>query len=120
MYVEDPKQIFYNDVPEPLATEVAKQVGGQSLKSFSTASGKVYYGDTAYDGRRAYIRTSEDQALPPFAQDAFVAASGVAWEVKRLQTSHSPFLSQPGELAALVNSLADGFCATYGNSEPRR
>jgi len=101
-------------VPEPLASEVAKQVGGQSLKSLSTASGKVYYGDTAYDGRRAYIHTSEDNALPPSAQDAFVAASGVAWDVKRLQTGHSPFLSQPEELAALVSRLADEFCATHG------
>lgn len=101
-------------MPEPLATEVAKQVGGQSLKSLSTASGKVYYGDTAYDGRRAYILTSEDQGIPPIAQDTFVAASGVAWDVKRLQTGHSPFLSQPEELAELVGSLAEGFCATYG------
>lgn len=103
-------------MPEPLATEVAKHVGGQSLKSLSTASGKVYYGDTAYDGRRAYIHTSKDQAIPPFAQDAFVAASGVAWAVKRLQTSHSPFLSQPEDLAALVSRLAEDFCATYGMS----
>jgi len=113
-YVQDPKQVFYGDVPEPLATEVAKHVGGQSLKSLSTASGKVYYGHPAYDGRRAYIHTSEDQALPPFAQDAFVAASGVAWDVKRLRTSHSPFLSQPEVLAALVSRLADDFCETYG------
>lgn len=120
MYVEDPKRIFYSDVPEPLATEVAKQVGGQSLKSFSTASGKVYYGETMYDGRRAYIRTSEDQAVPPIAQDAFVAASGVAWDVKRLQASHSPFLSQPEELATLVSSLIEDFCATFRNPESGR
>jgi len=113
-YIEDPKQVNHSDVPEPLVSEVVKQVGGQSLKSLNTASGKVYYGNTVYDGRRAYIHTSEDQALPPFAQDAFVAASGVAWDVKRIQTSHSPFLSQPEELAALVSRLADHFCATYG------
>ncbi len=101
-------------MPEPLATEVTKHLGGQSLKSLSAASGKVYYGETVYDGRRAYIHTSEDQALPPFVQDAFVAASGVVWNVKRLQTSHSPFLSQPEALAALVSRLAEDFCATYG------
>jgi len=62
-YVTDPKQVFYSDVPEPLAAEIAKQGGGQSLKSLSRASGKVYYGDPAYDGRRAYIHTSKDQAI---------------------------------------------------------
>lgn len=112
-YVENPKHVLYNDVPEPLATEIANQIGGQSLKSLCTASGKVYYGNTAYDGRRAYIHISKNQGFPPFAQDAFVAANGVAWDVKRLQTGHSPFLSRPEELAALVSRLADEFCASY-------
>lgn len=113
MHVIDPKYTFYNDVPEPLATEVAEKVQGQSMKSMNTASSQVYYANTAYDGRRVYLRTSEDQALPPFAQDAFVANSTAAWDVKQLQMSHSPFMRQPKALAALLAELADHFIATY-------
>ena len=105
----DPKNVFYADVPDPLATVASNQVYGQSLVSFNTASGPVYYTDKAYDGRRVYFHTELDQALPPFAQELFVANNGVPWDVKKLRTSHSPFLSEPTTLATLIDQVVRGF-----------
>ena len=105
----DPKQTFYADVPEPLSTEATNQVYGQSIASMNSASGPVYYADEAYNGRRVYIHTEQDQALPPFAQDLFVANSGAKWDVRKLNTSHSPFLSEPALLANLVQDIVGGF-----------
>lgn len=105
----DPKKTFYADVPEPLATEAANQIYGHSIVSFNSASGPVYYADEAYDGHRVYIHTEQDQALPPFAQDLFVANSGTQWDVRKLNTSHTPFLSQPTALAKLVQDIVVGF-----------
>ncbi|KAL8688713.1 MAG: hypothetical protein Q9218_005447 [Villophora microphyllina] len=112
--VIDPKTTFYADVPEPLASKAADQfIRPQSLLSFNTPSGPVYYGIDAYNNRRTYLHTNEDQALPPFAQDAFVAGSGAEWEVQKLDTSHSPFLSEPKQLAAIVRAKVMAFVATY-------
>ncbi len=105
----DPKKTFYADVPEPLASEAANQIYGQSIVSFNSPSGPVYYADAAYDGHRVYIHTEQDQALPPFAQDLFVANSGTQWDVRKLDSSHSPFLSEPAALAQLVQDIVGGF-----------
>lgn len=111
--VIDPKNTFYADVPEPLASEASNQIYGQSLVSFNSPSSKTHYGDSVYNNRRVYLHTNLDQALPPFAQDAFVANSGVAWNVQKLDTSHSPFLSEPAQLAAIVQTNTQAFIATY-------
>ncbi len=111
--VVDPKQTFHADVKDPLATQAAAQIYPQSTDSFNSAPGPVYYGIEAYKNRRVYIHTSEDQALPPFAQDLFVANSGAEWDVRRMKTSHSPFLSEPAGLASLVVGMVRGFMGTY-------
>ena len=105
----DPKKTFYADVPEPLGTEATNQIYPQSIASFNSEPGPVYYADSAYDGHRVYIHTNLDQALPPFAQDLFVSNSGTTWDVQKLETSHSPFLSEPAQLANMVQGIVNGF-----------
>lgn len=109
----DPKNIFYADVAEPLASKAAHQVRPQSLLSFDSASGQTYYGDPAYENRRTYLHTSKDQTMPPVYQDAFVTASGTEWKVQKLDAGHSPFLSQPKQLAAIIVAQVKAFIATY-------
>ncbi|KAL8867436.1 MAG: hypothetical protein Q9174_005668 [Haloplaca sp. 1 TL-2023] len=111
--VIDPKKTFYADVPEPLASQATDRVLPQSLRSFNTASGETFYGIPAYDNRRTYLHCNLDQAMPPTAQDAFVANSGVVWDVQKLNTSHSPFYSQPKQLAGIVVANAKKFAASY-------
>ena len=81
--------------------------------SFNSPAGIVHYQDTVYDGRRVYLHTEQDQALPPFAQDLFVSGSGVAWNVIQLNTSHSPFLSIPDKLADIVQEEIQAFAASF-------
>ena len=38
--------------------------------------------------------------------------SGVEWIVEELDSSHSPFLSQPAELAVCLSRLAENFTAS--------
>ncbi|KAL8998046.1 MAG: hypothetical protein Q9169_002814 [Polycauliona sp. 2 TL-2023] len=109
----DPKTTFYADVSEPLATKAVKELRPQSLLCFNMASGEVFYGGAVYDKRRTYLHSNKDQAHPPFAQDAFVSGSGVEWDVQQLDTSHSPFFSEPKQLAAVVIANVKAFIATY-------
>ena len=109
----DPKTTFFADVVQPLAQKAVDEVRPHSLLSSDSASGQTYYGITAYDNRRTYLHTNQDKALPPAAQDAFVAGSGVKWNVEKLDTSHSPFLSESKQLAAILAANAKTFMATY-------
>lgn len=100
--VPDPISTFFHDVPNEDAIEARKKIFGQSLLSFHAQSGSVFYQSKDYDGRRMYILTEDDQALPTFVMDTGVQKSGVSWDVQRVKTSHSPFLSQPEMLAGTV------------------
>jgi pimeloyl-ACP methyl ester carboxylesterase len=53
---------------------------------------------------RSYILCTQDRAISPTAQRAMVAAVGVD-QVVELTSSHSPFLSMPDELAAVLLDL---------------
>ena len=46
-------------------------------------------------------------------QDEMLKASGVDWIVNTLDSSHSPFLSCPAELADCLMGLADKFGSQY-------
>ena len=107
-------QTLYADVSEPLASEAANQIYPQSLLSFNSPAGPTHYQDEAYDGRRVYVRTTQDQALPIEAQDAFVRECGVGWRVVTLESSHSPFLSMPDRLADVVEGSLRGFGVGVG------
>ena len=112
----DPKKIFYADVSDTLGTEAANQIYPQSLLSFNSPSGPVCYQDPAYNGRRVYMHTKEDQALPPLAQDMFVKDSGVMWKILKLDTGHSPFLSEPVHVAGIVDENTKDFLASFNNA----
>ena len=105
----NPQTIMYGDVPEYLAADAASALLPLSLHVFTNPSPAPAWADAAYSGCRAYIRCSQDICLPTFVQDMMVEASGVDWIMKTFDTSHSPFLSCPTELADYVIALAVAF-----------
>ncbi|AFE08677.1 hydrolase, alpha/beta fold family protein [Corallococcus coralloides DSM 2259] len=59
---------------------------------------------------RSYVRCAQDRALAPALQDLMIREAdaftpGNAFTVDTLDTSHSPFASQPQKLAALLDGL---------------
>jgi hypothetical protein len=60
--------------------------------------------------KRTFIRTTDDHAVPLALQDRMIrdadaATPGNRFDVRTLESSHSPFASMPGELAALLSDL---------------
>jgi pimeloyl-ACP methyl ester carboxylesterase len=49
-----------------------------------------------------YIVTEQDASVPVAVQEQMAAH---AKDVRRIATSHSPFLSRPAELAALLDEI---------------
>lgn len=93
--VLDPIRAFYADVDTATAAAASKRLAPQTLKSFRdplTRAGWLEFAST-------YIACTQDRAIPYEAQEAM---SQRATEVHTLDSSHSPFLSRPRELAGLL------------------
>jgi pimeloyl-ACP methyl ester carboxylesterase len=95
--VLDPMTAFYLDVDAAQAEAAVARLRTQTLASFAdpiTAAGW-------HDIESTYILCTEDRAIPYPAQQAMSARAGT---VRTMKSSHSPFLSQPRELVALLDA----------------
>ncbi|WP_189186372.1 alpha/beta hydrolase [Streptomyces albiflavescens] len=95
----DPIAMFYGDAPRSEAEEAAKRLVPQSTKSFWDVLTKAAW----HTVPSTYIICEGDQALPAQAQQVLAERSGA---VHRIAGDHSPFLSKPAELAALLAKVA--------------
>lgn len=105
-----PREIFYHDLPADEGDYWVSQLTPQSLKSLFEG------GEFSYAGWKDvpawYIGTVEDYGLPVVVQRMGVGAAremGAIVEHRELQTSHSPFLSQPIETAGIVVEAVEAF-----------
>lgn len=117
--VTSPRELFYHDLPEEEAKYWVSQLTSQSLKALFEG------GEYAYAGWKDvpswYIGTVEDRGLPVLAQRMSVGMAremGASVEHRELQTSHSPFLSQPGLTAEIIMEAVDSFTYSMSN-EPK-
>ncbi len=92
---DNPVEIFYNTTPKELADKAAARLRTHSLDSFNQAITKVAWKE--FDS--TYIICERDAAIPLFAQEGM---SQRCTRAVRIDTDHSPFLSAPTELAALI------------------
>ncbi|KAI4244337.1 MAG: hypothetical protein L6R40_003063 [Gallowayella cf. fulva] len=109
--VKNPKEVFYNGVPDSLANRAVHDLRDQARNSAVTPCGPPAWSNPFYNGRRAFVRCTLDNAIPPFAQDAMLQNSGVQWEIQDFATGHAPFLSQPRRLAMWTDRTIEKFQA---------
>jgi len=108
--VTPPRELFYHDLLQSEAEYRVSQLTTQSLKTLF--EGREY----SYAGWRDvpswYIGTVEDRGLPVLAQRMSVGMAremGASVEHRELQTSHSPFLSQPALTAKIIFEAVAAF-----------
>jgi pimeloyl-ACP methyl ester carboxylesterase len=96
-YIEalTPIDVFYGDVEASVAQQAAAHLGYQSYTAKTQEQTEAAWQTIP----STYILCEDDNALPPFAQELFARR---AERVRRMGTSHSPFLSQPAALAKLI------------------
>lgn len=92
---------FYHDVPMDTAKWAVSNLCPQAITPQETAFDPA----PSHGIPRRYIRCTDDRTIPPEWQAAMTAEWPPA-HVATLPTSHSPFLSAPGDLAALLSRLA--------------
>lgn len=108
--VSPPRELFYHDVPAEDAEYAVSQLTPQSLKSLFEGGEHSYAGWLHVPAW--YIGTVEDRGLPVVAQRLNVGMAremGCPVEHRELQTSHSPFLSQPEETVGIVVEAVEAF-----------
>lgn len=107
--VDNPADVFYGDVPEPRLSQAIAALKPHSRTSLSSPSPPSAWAQPTYNGRRAYIQATQDHSVPLIAQEMMVKHSGVDWIIKVLDSSHSPFLSNPKVVADTVLEIAAEF-----------
>ena len=117
--VTPPQELFYHDLPADEADYWASQLTTQSLKALFEGGEYAYAG--WMDVPAWYIGTIEDRGLPVVMQRMTVGmARGMSGSVehRELQTSHSPFLSQPEEVVGIMLEAVRAFTGKSMENEP--
>jgi pimeloyl-ACP methyl ester carboxylesterase len=94
-----PEEIFYNDCSPEDATDAASRLEPQSLPAIKQPVRSVAWRDVP----TTYVICDRDNAIPVFAQEQFSQRAG---DVRRMDASHSPFLSRADEVVAIIAELA--------------
>jgi pimeloyl-ACP methyl ester carboxylesterase len=95
---KNPADVFYNTCTAEVAAKAVGQLRTQSIISFTQPITEVAWKSIP----STYIICERDQAIPLFAQEGM---SQRAKNVLRIDSDHSPFLSQPAELASLLAEI---------------
>ncbi|BBY17163.1 alpha/beta hydrolase [Mycolicibacterium litorale] len=96
--VRTPVDVFYDDVDPVTADRAVSQLG-----YLSYAAGEQVVTEVAWkEVPSTYVVCTADKALPPAVQERFARRAD---EVRRINASHSPFLSQPAQLARLITDV---------------
>jgi pimeloyl-ACP methyl ester carboxylesterase len=96
------KDVFYGDCSDEDVEKVKERLIPQPLAPFVTPVG---VGEAFGRVRRTYIECLRDRAIGPATQKRMYTELPCE-KVVSMETSHSPFLSEPEELAGHLDSLA--------------
>jgi len=103
------KASFYADVPDADFARAASQLHCDEPNGGALAPSQITPGRFGTVPRH-YIRTTQDRAVPLAGQDYMIAAVdgtiGGATIMHTLESSHSPFLSQPAALSKILLDLS--------------
>jgi pimeloyl-ACP methyl ester carboxylesterase len=96
--IADPRTSLYGDLPDDVADLAVSRLVEQRLQSFTDRVGEPAW----HTIPSTYVLCEQDQALPPSEQERMAVR---AKAVRRMATGHSPFLSRPAALAALLAEI---------------
>jgi pimeloyl-ACP methyl ester carboxylesterase len=92
---ERTEDVLYADCGREVAASAAARLSRQSVAAIATPQTAAAWQSVP----STYLICGADRAVPPPAQEAMAARAGT---VHRVDSSHSPFLSRPDEVADIV------------------
>lgn len=106
-YTIDPakaRRVFYHDTPAGTEDFANARLCAQPILPQETP---ITLGEGFAKAPKSYIRCNNDQTIPPEFQRT-MTQNWPAQDVYEMDTSHSPFLAAPKELAALIDRVVTG------------
>jgi pimeloyl-ACP methyl ester carboxylesterase len=101
-FAEDSQKILYNDCGEEVTAAAQARLQGQSLASFLEPVTAAAWRERPY----AYLICEIDNCVPAEGQEKL--AEG-ACHIERIEASHSPFMSRPGEVEEFLRRAVASF-----------
>jgi pimeloyl-ACP methyl ester carboxylesterase len=98
LLVDGPEDVFYNGIDDELAAAAAGSLHPQSMAAIKASVGAPAWRDVD----TTYVICEADNAIPVFAQEQLAQRAGT---VKRMDASHSPMLSHPDEVVAIIRDV---------------
>lgn len=95
----DPREQLYHDLPEEAREQAVGRLVDQRLQPFVDRTTRAAWRTVP----SSYIIADDDQSLPVELQERWSARTG---NVFHIAGSHSPMLSRPAELAAILDKIA--------------
>ncbi|RYP60159.1 hypothetical protein DL769_008252 [Monosporascus sp. CRB-8-3] len=112
---ERAKAMLFHDLPDEEAERLANMLPKQSYVCLSTPTHWDPYQDPNFQGTFGYIFTEADRIVPLEAQQMYVRMAAIEKTHLLKESSHSPHIKRPEELAEavlnLVGAIAEGSCA---------
>ena len=99
------KEMLFHDLDDEEAEKMADAFPAQPYACFSTPTHWDPYGDPNFQGKIGYIFTEADRILPVEAQEMYVQMGGIEKTRVLKDSSHSPHIERPDELAEAVLDL---------------
>ena len=100
-----PMEVLYADVDAATAQDAVARLRHQSLMTFGQRLTRAAWRTIP----STYVVCERDRALPVLAQEAMAERAD---RVLRMDASHSPFLSRPGQLAGVLRAELAASCRT--------
>jgi len=101
---DDPEHVFYADCPPAVARHAAARIVPQNRAVFEQELRAAAW----HDVPSTYVICDRDNAVPPALQERMSARAGT---VSHIDSSHSPFLSRPGEVTAIIQETLSAVIA---------
>ena len=112
IHKQDPRGLFYGDIPKEDQDYWVSQLKNQSTATFEKGSGSEGVYEGFLDVPLWYLICTEDQAIPLPVQQGMIGMAkekGSQVVEKTLECSHSPFLSKPDETVQFIVDAATAF-----------
>ena len=94
---------FYADVEPSLARSLENSLLPHAMQVFNSPVPPAAWAESEFAGKLAFLRCTQDQAMPVVMQDMLVQRSGVDWMVKDIEASHSSWASRPEEVVKILD-----------------
>ena len=106
--VDDPKKVFYNDVPQEEADPWIALMRPQPAATFASIVDSVAWGSGLVSC--TYLMCENDQGVYCWLQEKMLDGvkdqSSKPWIVERCSSGHSPWLTQPDTVVQLIRKCA--------------